>query len=172
MKIIVRRGAGVFLLLLVLAAGLDRCSLWLWEWRVHRFFNALHHEASASWKQRDAMWARGEWYRLNVSAARPSGSARSLYPVDYTEVVLDRPGGIKPSDVIVDGLGGLHLRYFPPATVWSIPVRHLFSGSEDPLWSARCRQSYSIDIQWYGETATSPRPAHALVRLVHGVQAI
>ena len=172
MRVTPRLAAGALLALLGLAAVADRGSLYLWEWRVHRFFELLRDEANLSPEQRSAEWLRGRWYGLNGSGTNPPGSARNLYPVAYTEVVLARPGAIQPSDVIVDGMGGLHLLYFPPVTAWSIRLRHLFSESNEPLWAAVYAQAYSIDIQWYGETPKSAPPSRPLVRLVHGLRGI
>jgi hypothetical protein len=167
-----RRVAVTLFALVVGAVALDRFSLWLWEWRVHRFFAALKEEATLSDGQRAERRTRGEWYLLNVSDTNLPRPAMNLYPVAYTEVVLSRPRAVKPSDVIVDGLGGLHLLYFPPATAWSVRLRHLLSDTDEPLWAAIYAQSYSIDIQWYGESSRGPRSSRPLVRLVHGLRGI
>jgi hypothetical protein len=169
MRFTLRRLAGATLLLVSLAVAIDRCSLWIWRWRINRFFTALRTEAERDHSQRRADWTQNKWYALNLSNEHHPTAKQSLYPVAYLEVVLDRPGGVKPSDVIVDGAGGLHLRYFPPLAVWSIRLRHLWSRPDKPVWLALYEQSYSIDIQWYGEFPSDPLTHRPYVGLVHGV---
>ena len=169
MRLPIRKLAIGLLLLAAVAGAVDRLSLWIWEFRVHRWFEVLKKETQLSNSERTALWRHGDWYTASLSLDPPPGDPRSNSVVPFTEIAFERPKGIRPSIVTIDGLGGVHLRYFPPRTVWTLAIEQLFAATGPNAVPVAFVRSYCIHIQWYGETPKSPRPAHALVTLEHGL---
>jgi hypothetical protein len=166
MRLSGRRAVVLIVLLPVAALVVDRAALAIWKWRVHRFYETLRQEAALSLSDRQALWEHGNWKVLNVAAPQPG--LKSPYPVALTELALSRPDAVAPSQIVVDGVGGLHLRYLPPRLAWSTRLaRDSRTGRRS--WVRLFEQGYTISIQWYGPTPRSPRPAHPFVELRHGL---
>ncbi len=104
--------ATMLFLLLLLAVGLDRASLSLWRWRVHKYHEQLQ-KACEPHQEYPTPGVLLSW-----------GPRAGQYPVATTWITLKGP---RPTEIMVTGDGGLNLLYTPPYTAWSRYVPYLLA---------------------------------------------
>ena len=162
-----RRVAIAVVAVVVLAVAVDRLVLAVWRFRVTRLYSRLTEEAKLDRQLRIQHWQAGEWWVLNVAPPEPGDHPR--YPVALTELTLRGLNPV-PSQITVDGFGGLHLKFLPPSLVWSA---RLF-GRQHPGMDARivdglADEMYTVSVLWYSGGKEPSALSHPRVELSHGL---
>jgi hypothetical protein len=146
----------------VLAVILDRVVLYLWSTQVIRFYDAVRScgpvmpHGPTEDRIGEARVCEPVW---------GLGPENEMWPVRLMEVKTDwwlvQPGG-----VTVDGIGGLHLVFYPPASAWSTRV-----------WPQRVNSAYFDEKRYlpkmyyvYEITVEPEKDGTFRVELYHGLQ--
>ena len=136
-----RRTIAVAFALLASLGIVDRIALYVWASQVIRLFRDLQGIAAREQSQSEDMLIRAE--SLTFAPKGPD------FPIHLLAVTTDRLLA-KPSEIMVDGVGGLHLRFLPPIAAWSTwmiprydPGHHSDPVGTDP----RLHYQYKIDFE-------------------------
>ena len=124
----------------------DRLALYVWQLQVIRLFRSMR-----------AVVARGEDKPPRQRFGYISIGLEPLlvmpkhpkWPIRYVTVRTDTAFA-KPSTITVDGAGGIHLRFLPPAiawTTWLIPRRDPGEHADPVSYDSRLQYQYKIDIE-------------------------
>jgi hypothetical protein len=151
------------LVFVVVAIGVDRLSLLIWNARLDRLVSRLKRESVYGWKAALDKQVAGEWRFLKVDRFPPRPPKR---PCESASIwVGTQP---PPSLIYVDGGGGLHLTFSPPVlawTTWVLPPPRELKRNFGQLARFIANQR-GIGISWIDPVTGAPL-AHALVKEEH-----
>jgi hypothetical protein len=140
-----RLAVGLFSLVIALLA-VDRLVLYTWQLQVLRLYRALRVAADDGEAKPPASpygYVSTGLEPLLVMPNRPDS------PIRYLTVRTD--GFLaKPSTITVDGAGGVHLRFLPPAaawTTWLIPRTDAGEHADPVSVDPRFEYQYKIEIE-------------------------
>jgi len=138
---------------LILALGtalvVDRVTLYVWQWQVIR----LYHTLQASVASGEARPPKRPFGYVSIGleplVVMPKSESS---PIRYVTLQTDVPLA-EPSGITVDGGGGLHLRFLPPALAWTtrvIPRRDPGEHADPVGYDPRLQYQYKISIEPIG----------------------